>query len=52
MIREQWVSNFEVPMDIAVALFDEFIQHASPEEQRILGTIVLDDHYCGRGLVS
>ncbi len=52
MIRERWVSDFEVPMDIAVALFDEFIQHASPEEQRILGTIVLDDHYCGRGLVS
>ncbi len=52
MIRERWVSDFEVPMDVAVALFDEFIQHASPAEQRILGTIVLDDHYCGRGLVS
>lgn len=52
MIRERWMSDFEVPMDVAVALFDEFIQHASPAEQRILGTIVLDDHYCGRGLVS
>ncbi len=52
MIREQWVSDFEVPKDMAVALFDEFIQHASPAEQRILSAIVLDDHYCGRGLVS
>lgn len=52
MIRDRWVSNFEVPMDIAVALFDEFIQHASPAEQSILKSIILDDHYCGRGLVS
>ncbi|PXW87646.1 glycosyl transferase family 2 [Nitrosomonas sp. Nm84] len=51
-IRDQLVSDFEVPPDIATALFDEFIEHPSHAEKDILGTLVLDDHYCGRGIVS
>jgi len=41
-----------VPPDIATALFDKFIEHPSKSESDILGSLVLDDHYCGRGLVS
>jgi hypothetical protein len=52
MIREKLISDFEVPPDIAIALFDEFIERPSQPEKDILGALVLDDHYCGRGLVS
>lgn len=51
-IRDKLISNFEVPPDIPVALFEEFIAHPSPLERDILGALVLDDYYCGRGLVS
>lgn len=51
-IRDQLVGDFEVPLDIATALFDEFIEHPSQSEKDILGALVLDDHYCGRGIVS
>ncbi len=51
-IRDKLISDFEVPPDIATALFDEFIEHPSQSEKNILNTLVLDDYYCGRGLVS
>lgn len=51
-IRDKIISNFEVPPDIATDLFDEFIEHPSQSEKSILSTLVLDDHYCGRGLVN
>ncbi len=52
MIRDKLVSDFKVPPDIAIDLFEEFIAHPSQAEQDILGALVLDDHYCGRGIVS
>ncbi|MBX3615832.1 rhamnan synthesis F family protein [Nitrosomonas sp.] len=51
-IRDKLISDFEIPPDIPAALFEEFIAHTSPLEKDILGTLVLDDYYCGRGLVS
>ena len=51
-IRDKLISDFEVPTDIATILFDEFIERPSQSERDILGRLVLDDHYCGRGLVS
>lgn len=51
-IRDKLVSDFEVPPDIAIDLFNEFIEHPSKSEKDILGALVLDDHYCGRGIVS
>lgn len=51
-IRDKLVSDFKIPSDIATALFDEFIERPSRAEKDILGALVLDDHYCGRGIVS
>lgn len=51
-IRDKLISNFEIPPDIPIALFEELIEHPSQSEKDILGALVLDDHYCGRGLVS
>ncbi len=52
MIRDKLVGDYNVPADIATDLFEEFILHPSKTEKNILGKLVLDDHYCGRGLVS
>ncbi|SOD18575.1 rhamnan synthesis F family protein [Nitrosomonas ureae] len=51
-IRDKLASDFEVPLDTATELFDEFIKRPSPSEKNILDRLTLDDHYCGRGLVS
>lgn len=52
MIRDKIIDTFEVPPDIATTLFDEFVRHPSRSEKEILSSLVLDDYYCGRGLVS
>jgi hypothetical protein len=52
MIRDKIIDTFEVPPDIATTLFDEFVRHPSQSEKEILSSLVLDDYYCGRGLVS
>lgn len=51
-IRDKLVGDFKVPPDIATNLFEEFIEHPSQSEKDILSALVLDDHYCGRGIVS
>ncbi|MBY0475978.1 MAG: PIG-L family deacetylase [Nitrosomonas sp.] len=51
-IRDKLVSDFEVPSDVATELFDEFFKRTSQSEKDILVRLTLDDHYCGRGLVS
>lgn len=51
-IRDKIIRDFKVPQETAVTLFDEFIKNPSPSEKRILSSLVLDDYYCGRGLVS
>ncbi len=41
-----------VPCDLAVALYEEFIEGLSAAELSIMAGFVLDDHYCGRGIVT
>jgi hypothetical protein len=33
-------------------LFGEFVEYMSSSEREMLSNLVLDDHYCGRGVVS
>ncbi len=51
-VRDKLTNNFQVPTDIATALFEAFAENPSKTEQAILAALTLDDHYCGHGLVS
>ncbi len=51
-IRDKLVDDFTVPPDLAKTLFETFIEHPSHSEQAILSKLMLDDYYCGRGLVN
>lgn len=49
--RSLW-PGFTVPVALASRLFDAIVEGRTPAEQDVLSAIVLDDYYCGRGLVS
>ncbi|MCL2830594.1 MAG: methyltransferase domain-containing protein [Betaproteobacteria bacterium] len=51
-LRKRLYPRFTVPPKLADALFDTLTQSPSPAEEEILAGLVLDDHYCGRGIVS
>ena len=51
-LRTQLVADFTVPPTLARSLYEAFIQDPSAAENAILSKLVLDDFYCGRGLVS
>lgn len=51
-LRKDLLPDFVVPLELAIQLFDALVTDASPLEQEILKAIVLDDYYCGRGLVA
>jgi FMN phosphatase YigB (HAD superfamily) len=51
-IRETMLPDFQPSCWTAQMLFDAFLVQKSPKENELLSKIVLDDHYCGRGLVS
>lgn len=51
-IRDKLAEDFTVPPDLAKTLFETFIEHPSYSEQTILSKLMLDDYYCGRGLVN
>lgn len=44
--------GFEFPPELAASLFDALLDRLSADEQAFFSSIVLDDFYCGRGLVS
>jgi FMN phosphatase YigB (HAD superfamily)/glycosyltransferase involved in cell wall biosynthesis len=50
--REKLLPDFQVPVAVAGRLFEAFMTHPATVEERILQTLVLDDYYFGRGLVS
>lgn len=50
--RKELLADFVVPRKLAQDLYAEFSSQPSGVEKDILGRLVLDDHYCGRGLVS
>jgi HAD superfamily hydrolase (TIGR01549 family) len=50
--RETMVSDFQPSCRTALMLMEAFLVQHSPHETELLSSIVLDDHYCGRDLVS
>lgn len=44
--------GLSAPHDLAVALYEEFIEGMSAAEWNTMAGFVLDDHYCGRGVVT
>lgn len=51
-LRTQVLPDFEFPPELAMSLFAALVEGELSEEREIIGSMVLDDHYCGRGLVS
>lgn len=51
-IRETMLPDFQPSCWTAQMLMDAFLVGQSARETGLLSKIVLDDHYCGRGLVS
>ncbi|MCH9639002.1 MAG: hypothetical protein K0U40_05870 [Betaproteobacteria bacterium] len=51
-VRDKLAGDFTVPPDLAKAIFEAFVEHPSSAELDILGKLMLDDYYCGRGLVN
>jgi len=50
-IREELLPDFQPSCWTAQMLMEAFLTQKSPQEEELLSKIVLDDHYCGRGLV-
>ena len=51
-VRKDLLPDFVFPPELASDLFDALMTNTSADELNILRGIVLDDYYCGRGLVS
>lgn len=51
-VRDGLLPDFRFPPQTAAALFEGFVDQLSPAEEEVLRGLVLDDHYCGRGLVA
>ncbi len=50
--RAQLLGDFIVPTTVARQLFRALVKQPSEREKALLRELVLDDYYCGRGLVS
>ncbi len=50
-IRSTLLSSFAPSLEVSRALADEFFSKHSADELKLLGHVMLDDHYCGRGVV-
>lgn len=50
-IRENIYPKFKPSTEIAKTLFETLLEKRSPKELQFFSKIVLDDYYCGRGLV-
>ena len=51
-IRKKLFPSFKPSCTIAKQLFEAFIVLRSPMEKDMMSNIVLDDYYCGRGIVN
>jgi hypothetical protein len=51
-VRDELLPDFRFPLGLAARLFESFVADMSPREAKIIGGVMLDDHYCGRGIVS
>ncbi|MCU1736109.1 MULTISPECIES: rhamnan synthesis F family protein [unclassified Pseudomonas] len=50
-IRKTLLKSYAPPVEISKALVNEFFSRHSSDESELLAQVVLDDHYCGRGVV-
>lgn len=51
-LKQAVFPELTVPCDLAVALYEEFVEGMSATEWNTMSGLVLDDHYCGRGIVT
>ncbi len=51
-IRDNLIDDFTIPTELANDIFERFITNPSSSEKEILSNLVLDDYYCGLGLVN
>lgn len=51
-VRATLHADFLPPRDLAKDIWSTFSVNPDEEERKLLKRLVLDDHYCGRGLVS
>lgn len=51
-LKTKALPGLEVTPDIASRVFEIFVRNISNEELDGLNSLVLDDHYCGRGVVG
>ena len=49
--RRKLCHDFTIPVTLANSLFAAFAKRSDETEEKILHELVLDDYYCGRGLV-
>ena len=50
-VRDTLLGSFAPSLEVSRALADEFFIKHSTDELKLLGHVMLDDHYCGRGVV-
>ena len=50
-VRTQLLGSFAPSLEASRAIADEFFSKHSTDELKLLGEVMLDDHYCGRGVV-
>lgn len=50
-LRDRILPGYKPSCELAKQLYEAFITQLSPQENNLLKQVVLDDHYCGRGVV-
>lgn len=50
-LRNSVYPELKLPAILPEMLFEEFVENISSSEREILSSLMLDDHYCGRGIV-
>lgn len=50
-LKQTVFPGLTVPCDLSSALYEAFVEDMSATEWKNMSGLVLDDHYCGRGLV-
>ncbi len=51
-VRTKLYDGFRVSISDATEIYAAFVNDLSPGERQVIGSIALDDAYCGRGVVS
>ncbi|NPV26673.1 MAG: methyltransferase domain-containing protein [Firmicutes bacterium] len=49
-VRRNLLPDFYVPSELAAKIYSAFVTNMSDEESKIINSLALDDHYCGRGV--